>query len=77
MGPYEELKTACTLQDCILEFGHAQWAARAIEAGESDMRYLVGRFEQACTTIADRVGKWDREYVMTQFRVHAMQRVAS
>jgi len=49
-----DLKADCIAWDCQREFEDAMWAARAIDAREPDMRYLVGRFVQACASIAHR-----------------------
>lgn len=72
-------RAECVDHQCGTEFDDAMWAARAIEDGGDggDIRYLVGRFEQAATSIGYRTGR-RRDDVMNLFRMWVRpERVAS
>jgi len=65
-----DLKSDCTAWECEGEFEDAMWAARAIDTeheDRGDIRYLVGRFEQAASSIARRTAH-PRSEVMDQIR---------
>jgi hypothetical protein len=52
---------------CNLEFEDAMWAEGQEHIADSDKRYIAGRFEQACVTLA-RATNETREVWMTRIR---------
>lgn len=73
MGTYRDALIKADAVDRTEDLNDAIWAEKAMSLQPNgDVRYFVGRFEQACKSLADATGE-TRDVWMTRVRVIGLE----